>query len=75
MKNPDVKITIVGGVGTGKSAIAFALKDVLNKNGIASEIIGCEDERPYVMKATYKRRLKALFSKKVLIETIQCKNS
>ena len=73
MKNPDVKVTIVGGPGTGKSAIAFALKDILDEHNIASEIVGCEDEKKHVLHSTYNLRLGSMRSKKVLIETVQCK--
>jgi Mg-chelatase subunit ChlI len=64
-------IQIHGRAGTGKSCLAFAIKDLLEKNGISVGITGCEDEKPGVMESTWQDRLNSLKGTTVLIATVQ----
>ncbi len=65
------KIEIKGHTATGKSSLAWAIKDALEAHGIKCEVTGCEDERPGAMDASWRKRIKALSGKTVTVETIQ----
>jgi ABC-type glutathione transport system ATPase component len=66
-----MKITIVGKTGEGKSAVAHAIKKVLNDAQIRCHIFGSEDERENVMEATWQNRLEALQGTCIEIETMR----
>jgi deoxyadenosine/deoxycytidine kinase len=54
------QIEIKGAVGSGKSALAYAIKHMLESHGLACEITGCEEEEPAMMQEcwpTYIERL------------------
>jgi DNA replication protein DnaC len=69
--NKPALIKIIGYTGTGKSTLAWAIKNMLNKNGIKCNIAGCEDEIPGVMDTSWKKRMDSLKGKTIEIETIQ----
>ena len=71
MNNCIPKIIIKGKTGTGKSALAWAIKDTLKVYGIKCEVTGCEDELPGEMDASWQKRIKSLADKTITIETIQ----
>ena len=67
MNLPTIKIT--GATASGKSCLAFAIKNALESYGIKSEITGDEDEMPGVMEAEWKQRLTGLLGESITIET------
>lgn len=74
MKN-TLKITVSGVAATGKSAVAFAIKDMLYKAGIGAVITGDEDEDFSVMEKTWESRLNSLKGKYIHIETKQVRRT
>jgi len=56
--NIDLNIQIEGIIGSGKSAVAHAIKNALIPFGVEVEISGCEDEKPGVLERDWEERLK-----------------
>ena len=67
MNTPEIKIT--GTTGSGKSALAFAIKEALESHGINVAVTGDEDEIQGVMEETWKKRLGCLKGEVVIVET------
>lgn len=66
---PEIKI--FGETCSGKSALAYAIKDALNSYGIEVAITGCEDERVGALEKSWNDRIIALDGHLVIIETVR----
>jgi len=76
MKEIEVKMPIIevaGGPGTGKSCIAYAIKNALKEYDIDCLITGCEDENPILLESSWKDRIKSLKGKSFVVRTKQIK--
>jgi adenylylsulfate kinase-like enzyme len=71
--NMTPSIKIEGIAGSGKSALAWAIKAALSTHGITCAIGGGEDEKEGVLDESWERRLSHLKGKTVTITTIQSK--
>lgn len=69
MDTPNVVIT--GTSGSGKSALAYAIKQALESHGINVAIVGDEDELQGTIVETWKERLGCLKGEVVIVETKQ----
>jgi len=67
MNPPIIKIT--GETASGKSCLAFAIKDALADYGIKIEITGDEDEMPGVMEMEWEQRLSNFSGETIIIKT------
>lgn len=68
-----LKIIIEGPCKSGKSTVAFAIKDLLKINNIQCDVSGAEDEYPGYMEKNWKKRFSQLKNIKVDIETRRVK--
>ena len=67
MNTPEIKITGIS--GSGKSALAYAIKQSLESHGIHVAVTGDEDEIQGVLEETWKERLGCLKGGVVIVET------
>lgn len=76
----DIEVLVVGGSGSGKSAIAQVIYDALAASGLKVELndnngIGVVDEKPGVIKETLSGRLESIVGRdtKVCIKSINAR--
>jgi hypothetical protein len=71
MERPHPTIEIRGRTATGKSALAWAIRDALINHGVHCVLDGCEEENRGVLDATWRRRLACLKGGTVIVRTVR----
>ncbi len=72
MNSTDLLITISGPIKSGKSGLAFAIQNLLEKQGIKVELIddngvGIVDELPDLMKRTFGQRAMSISNRGAMV--------